>query len=288
MNVQPHNFRRPSRLAPDLEARLQAWLKNACKLAPQLWSKHLPCNVELSLESVEAWRASDALSQIPETAIGFRLAINADQLKSLIILPRPFALALVGGAMGETVPEGADRELTAVEDSLSEFLAHHLLVTVIQETWLGSEPIRANLSGRENNPRWTRLFPIDSNVVVLTIAVQGPFGKHSWMWVLSQNEIQVLLGHVVAKKEPVANKGRAEVEKLVRHWTADLSVELGSVDMSIGQLANLKPGDVLILDQRVNEPLKALVEGREKFRVWPGQVRSRLGIQVVSVTTGEP
>src|SRR5207247_2529730 len=101
MNVQPHNFRRPSRLAIDLEQRLKAWLNNACKLAPQLWTKHLPCSVELALESVEGWRAPDALSQIPETALGFRLSINADQLKSLIILPRPFALSLVAGAMGE-------------------------------------------------------------------------------------------------------------------------------------------------------------------------------------------
>jgi len=96
------------------------------------------------------------------------------------------------------------------------------------------------------------------------------------------------LGHVVAKSEAVAHKGRAEVEKLVRNWTADLSVELGTVNMPLGQVANLRPGDVLILDQRVNEPLKATVEGREKFRVWPGQIRSRLGIQVESVKTGEP
>jgi len=50
------------------------------------------------------------------------------------------------------------------------------------------------------------------------------------------------------KSEAVTHKGRAEVESSFV-WTADLSVELGTVKHAAWQLANLRPGDVLILDQ---------------------------------------
>jgi len=94
-----------------LEERLHAWLKNACKLARNSGASTCHAPSELELESIEAWRTPDALSQVPETAVGFALQ-SCESLTSLIVLPRPLALALVGGAMEKRV-RGADRELTA-------------------------------------------------------------------------------------------------------------------------------------------------------------------------------
>ena len=43
---------------------------------------------------------------------------------------------------------------------------------------------------------------------------------------------------------------------------------------------NLRPGDVLILDQRVNEPLWGEVATAVKFRGWPGRVGRRQAVQI--------
>jgi flagellar motor switch protein FliM len=45
-------------------------------------------------------------------------------------------------------------------------------------------------------------------------------------------------------------------------------------------LTQLKAGDVLVLRQKVNQPLDGLVSGARKFRVWPGVIGSRAAVLI--------
>ena len=62
-----------------------------------------------------------------------------------------------------------------------------------------------------------------------------------------------------------------------------VSVTLGSVQVHVSDLADLRSGDLVKLDQQVSEPLIACVAGEEKYRVWPGRVGSRKAIQIDSL-----
>ncbi len=74
-----------------------------------------------------------------------------------------------------------------------------------------------------------------------------------------------------------------KLEALVRELPIEVTVDLGMVELPIAQLARLTPGDLLILNQRVSEPLIARVDSRPKFRGWPGRVGSRQSLQIESL-----
>jgi len=54
----------------------------------------------------------------------------------------------------------------------------------------------------------------------------------------------------------------------------------GTAKITLSEMARLKPGDLLVLRQKVSEPLAAEVAGAPKFRVWPGAVGSRAAVQI--------
>jgi flagellar motor switch protein FliM len=77
---------------------------------------------------------------------------------------------------------------------------------------------------------------------------------------------------------------REQIESLVREMEVEMTVVLGRVDLSMRDLTALATGDVLVFDQKVNEPLEGLVAGTPKFRVWPGVIGDRAAIVVDTIT----
>jgi flagellar motor switch protein FliM len=60
-------------------------------------------------------------------------------------------------------------------------------------------------------------------------------------------------------------------------------VNLGKASLSIRELLDLKPGSVIVLDRRVDEQMEVYVNNRPKFKVRPGYVNNKMGVQIASI-----
>ncbi len=285
---QPYNFAKPGRLTAEVEQRVVGWLRAAASLAAKKVAKHLPFPLEAPFRSLEVHRPAEALAALPDAAVGYGMSLNSEAPSALVALPRALALALIGGMLGDTpaaLPE--DRELTVVELELAQFFVQDVLVTSLQETWPAAETIPIRLRRREPHPKWTRVFPPDDNTVVCSFAVQGPFGESGWHVLLSQKQLmaQLALGMPGAEKVKSAAPPLPEPQKLrllAEELPVDVSVILGTVELSLAELARLSVGDVVMLNQRVSEPLPAYVSDEKRFKAWPGRVGMRQAVELDS------
>ena len=203
------------------------------------------------------------------------------------MLPRPLALALVNVALGDTsqiLP--VDRETTAVEDAICEYLIQRLLLSLLQETWPGAEPLHLSLGQKESHPKWLRIFSANENLVLATFVIAGAFGEHEWHWIVPQKGLLELLGTTSNASQPLPQQAdsQARLRAIVCELPVEISVILGAAELSLSQLAGLRAGDVVLLNQRVTDPLPALVAGEQKYRVWPGRAGSRRAVQIESLT----
>lgn len=286
MTHKPYNFRKPDRLAGTLEQRLTAWLRAAGQLASEKGTRLLPFRVEMALRGIEIAPPIEALSRLSEGLLGYRLAFVGELPDMLFVWPRPLALALVEGMLGETpatLPE--DRELSAVELSLCEYLMQSLPAAVLQETWTGRTPLGLTVGEREPSPRWTRLFVKAEQVLQCTFTLRGSFGEQDWHWLAPYKSLHELVNRA-GDDDPALMQQDAprKLETLVRELPVEVTVDLGMVELPLSQLAGLAPGDLLILNQRVSEPLNVRVDKRTKFRGWPGRVGSRQSLQIESLS----
>jgi flagellar motor switch protein FliM len=284
MRPEPYDFRNPARRAGERERRLDQWLAATAKASVLPWGKLLSYPATLEAGRREEALPEEWFSCLPESTLGLRVRIGDQKLVSLLVLPRTLALALLDGLLGETVAGlPADVPLSPVEESLLGHLSEVLLLRPLRETWLGPKPIALRAGGQEFNLRTTRLFPAEP-IFVCTFKVTGPFGELDWCWILPRGDwLSAILAPPTRSAEAAE---RDRVEKLVRDFSVDLSVRLGSAEVSLSQLAALAPGDLVLLDQPAGEPLTAMVADVPKFRVRPGVAGQRLAIQIESRLEG--
>jgi flagellar motor switch protein FliM len=69
---------------------------------------------------------------------------------------------------------------------------------------------------------------------------------------------------------------RAQVKRAL----VEVTSELGSIDVSVGELLALKPGDVLRLDRSQSDPLLVFVEAVPKFLARPLHRKGCFALQI--------
>ena len=115
MKIEPYDFRKPGRKTGAGEQRLDRWLRDFCTLAADQWARHLAFRTEVTLQGLEVVRSDTALDRLPHPAVAYRVAAGDAATPTLFVLPRPLALTLIAGLLGEASPAlSDDRELTIV------------------------------------------------------------------------------------------------------------------------------------------------------------------------------
>jgi flagellar motor switch protein FliM len=286
MKVEPYDFRRPARLAGPLQQRLGDWMRNFCTLALARWRQEIPIDLAVNLAEIVTARTITTLGGLNENHTGYALSL-ADGVPTLLVFPRPLLLSLALGMLGDACAETpSDRDLTAVEESLTEYLLQQT-IPVFAETWPGAEPLAVRLGSKELRPRYTRMFGAETDLITCSFVVRGPFGEQTWQWLVPQSLIHKQFGQgMTADPGRKVVSAAAQGESLVRQLPVELAVVLGQAELSVHSLAQLRVGDLLVLDRRISECLVASVSGRSVFRVWPGRRGPRQAVRIENATEG--
>ncbi len=185
--------------------------------------------------------------------------------------------------MGE-VPTAlpAERTPTELETSLVPHLIGTLFVGPLVRNWPGADaPTLAVGTLAEPAAVW----PAGSERTLLaSFTVSTPFGDQPAFLLLTRTGRWEQLAKSNAPLAVAPPAPREQIESLVRAMPVEVSVVLGTADLSMSDLAGLTAGDVVVFDQKVNQPLDGLVAGARKFRVWPGVVGDRAAVVVDAVT----
>jgi flagellar motor switch protein FliM len=276
---QKYDFRQPRRLADDIEHLLASWQSGVAPLVTDRWSQQLGCDVAWQVQPLETLRSSDVSQGISETALATEILLGDPPETMWIVLARPLGLALVSCMLGEqldALPE--DRPLTDVEASLME-LAIQEFAEALLDGQPDPQPLRCDYSGPRRPSDLTRVFSPQEPLTVVRFQLNGSFGDGSLLWLLSQAATLQFVARVSEGR--LANRrSSSELEEIVRKIPLQIVVRLGRANLHVSELMNLRPGDVLILDQRVNEPLWGEVATAVKFRGWPGRVGKRQALQI--------
>ena len=278
MSERPFDFRKPP---PDeLIRKAGAWLAESSRLAAPIWAKLLPFKTEIVTGPPEVIPAGLALPRFGTSVAG--LTINVDPFDTLLsAFPRRLLLAILAGLMNESPTAlPADRELTNLESTLCEYFVRELLIPPLQVAWPLPEPLRLSAGPRGLVGQLWRL-PATEPLLVSEFTLKTPFGDHGFHLLLPKSEwLEALATPVAARVQSQSPTNRRLIETLVGEMNVDLAVVLGTADLTLFDLVRLRTGDLVMLNQKVDDPLEATVGGTKKFRVWPGARGSRQAVQV--------
>jgi flagellar motor switch protein FliM len=281
MTIQPHDFSRPPSLHPETRAKLAQWLTRAnTQLAEVIAGFSL--QVEIQLEDCStAWPFS-TFQEWSEKALAYNVKLPDVSATSIIAIPNPLAQVLIGTLLGEQPTEWPEeRDLTAGEESVGEFIVSRIVSNMI-DAWPGDERIDVQVDAREPNLRRTKTFKFKEPLIVCRSTMTTPIGSAQWCWMLPHEFLTKLFGAVRASAPESTVSARQQLESLAREMTTQVTIRLGGVQLSPPQLAELRVGDLVVLNQKTGDPLRAMVSGKPRYLGWPGRVGSRQAFEIAS------
>lgn len=277
--MSAYDFRKPRRLADDVERELLGWAGAVAALVADRWDQQLGIRVRWQPKPPMAASRAEMVKRIGEAYACYGMRLDKEDGAVWMAMPRRLAIGLIAATLGEELTElPGDRKLTDVEESVME-LAWHEFSRVAMEAQTHSPRLACELRGPRRVQELVQAFPEQEPVTVLEFDLETPFGTESLLWLFSQQTILRYLSHAGECRQRLAGDSPS-LETTVAQIGMEMVVRLGGAKLHVADLLNLQPGDVIVLDQRVSEPLAVEVAKSIRFRGWPGRLGTRQALQI--------
>ncbi len=276
---QTFDFSRPKQLADDVQQRLEGWANALATQMTHRWADQVGGPLAWQPAGLKTAVPAEFLEQLPPTTQWFELRLDGEHTTWIALPPLTLQL-LVTAALGEMPDELPDeRSLTIVEMSLVDWYVTELSA-VIQASQPCDPPMSCQDATRQDADQLARKFADAEPVVVVGFNVAGPFGEVPLYWLLTQDTVFALMARCSDARAAGSSDDPKPFEPLAKKIPMPVVVRLGSATVHVSDLLALRPGDIIVLDQRVHEPLSVEVAGVAKYTAWPGRVGKRQAVRL--------
>lgn len=187
---------------------------------------------------------------------------------------------------GEGKSEEPERGFTDLELAVAEKILRKLVAS-LQVAWKRLLPLDMQIDAVLTNLGLVREIPMQQLCALIQVDVQYGEAQGAVRLCLPYSFLEpVVAGYNSqggrALKEGGASLCADAMHRHLRQIEVFFSVVLGEKELELTDFVNLKPGDVLSLEQEVKEPLLVKVGGQPKFLAQIGLLGSYKAAQVVS------
>ena len=201
----------------------------------------------------------------------------------LVVMERALAMAVVMQVLGEPVDEmPQDRPLSVIEHSLCEMWFSQF-ATSMGDSWPQKDPLIFKLGDLDLRPHRSRLHEPKESMLFATIELETGGQQRELFCLLPLSDIESLLHTTGSHGLPLSKSSEIAMQQRAHDLPVAVTVALGSAYLRVSELANLVEGDVIVLDQRISEPLPLKVAEKTKFFGWLGRKGNRQAFKVSEV-----
>jgi flagellar motor switch protein FliM len=250
--------------------------------------------VDITTVSMDTIKFGNFMRSLPVPSSIHIIRVEPLRGNSLVIVETKLVFALIDsffGGKGEGTMKVEGREFTAIEQRMLHKVVH-AAIKDLSNAWEPVYHLDFTYVRSEMNPQFAGIIPNEDVIVVVQFDVE--------MDEMSGN-IMVCIPYMLI--EPIRDKLYASFhseEKAVvdRDWVnrlkdelmgvyVDLEVELGRAKISPRELSSLKPGNIIVLEKDMNDPLVVRVQTLPKFYARPGKVKENLAVDITATIEKE-
>jgi flagellar motor switch protein FliM len=287
--ISVYDFRRPNRISKDQLRFLEVLHEAFVARFTGVFSGYLRTMVEMEILSVEQLTYGEWVQSLPESTCVFPFSMEPLQGSGAVETNPALGLSLVDrllGGPGAAVDES--RDLTPLETGILARIVEQKLKG-LADIWSDMVAFTPKIEGFEKQPNMLKLLPDPETVILITFEVktQTLNGTISVCYpfvalepALTRASAGAFGAHAI---RPVKiPDGPAWITKGLERGRVDVTANLGTGTVTVGEFIRLQPGDVIRLETRVDHPVKVIVGDRPMFHARAGQAGRNLAVQVVS------
>lgn len=285
--VRVYDFKRALRFSKDQIRSIYRIHENYARLLTTFFSAQLRTYVNISVASVDQLPYEEFIRSIPNMTILNVYSLSPLEGRIILEVNPNIAYAMMDRQLGgQGSGDYSVDNLTEIETLLISQLFEKSSPN-LKEAWSSIVDIDPVLEEFEINPQFLQL--VSPNETVVVVSLNTKIGEVSGM-------MNICIPHIVL--EPIIPKltahywmqtgakerdpeTYAKLTTLVQDVNVNATVILGRTVITLQQLLNLKLGDVITLDQSINESLTLEVNNEPKMYVQVGRRNKKLAVQVL-------
>lgn len=240
----------------------------------------------ISVNSTGPLKFSEFMNSLPLPSCLNILRLDPLRGAAVMVIESKLLYALVDSFFG-----GNDVPYTKIEGKdftqIEIKIARRVVLSAIddlEKAWEPVYPLKIGYSRTEINPQFVAVVPPSDVVIATTFDVE--LEKVS-------GTIKIVIPY--ATLEPIKSKLSVgfqseqlevdfiwinRIKEQIMQASANILVKLGEATISIQDLVDLEPGDIIQLDKDATLPLDVLVEGVPKFKGLPGLLKGNRAIKI--------
>lgn len=283
-----YNFKRPDKFSKDqlraLETIHEAFARN-CGL---LFTSFLRTNVEIDVVSVDQLTYNELVRSMPRPiSVGIiegqpfvgQMLLGISHEVTMCIIDR----MLGGTGSNRNKPKDlSDIESNMMQRTFGKVLKH------LSDSWKGIAPVRYNLKAFEESYHLIQITPPGEIVAAITLEVtignqDSGLISLCYPYPMLEHYIESLSSsHLFSTKDAEHDESEPTFEKelleKMHYANVPVAVLVGGTSMSVRQMLELKPNDVIRLDRLAGSDLLLCLNHKPKFFCQPGTLRQNMAV----------
>lgn len=280
----------------DLASQKVRWLENfdllneihdrfAGLLKTVLTSK-LRTHVEVDFISNEVYKYSDFIKDFPKPTAFLIFSMEPLSGAAMLVMTDNLVFSMIDclfGGSGTGLEQ--TRDFTLIEQRIIRKLSVDILNN-LEKAWEDVYGIRILIRKTETNPEFIRLYTPENLMMAAGFSVVGnEFSGNIYLCIpyFMLEPIKHRLSSISLQKSEAGLKQNEHLKESLKDSPVSVSVELGKSDQKIGDILNLKVGDVIWLNNGPHDPVAVLIEKILKFQGTPGVMNEKRAVQISSI-----
>lgn len=282
-----YNFRRPDKFSKDHLKVLQDIHKEFSRQLSLALTAYLRMHIEMDVVSADQLTYMEFINSMPTPATVGIVELNPLPGQILMYLSHEIVTSIIDRMFGGGgVAEASLRELTDIEESLVMKVLDRS-VKALQQAWSNIFPITGKIINIDNNA-YVQIANSTEIVALITIEIQAAskyFGLMSlcFPYPVLENLLDKLSSQHIFQGQGLAGTEEDRNNIIERLNITDVSanVTFGSAEIEMADFLELKEGDVVKLDNKIEDNLTLLLNGLKKFQVRPGSIKNKVCVKII-------
>lgn len=292
LEVRGYDFKRPERVAKDQMLALQTLHEAFARNFGASLSGFMRTIVEVRVATCEQMTYGEFIGALPNPT-SFNL-VQSDVLEGQMCLEispliiYPIIDRLLGGTNQDLfIPQ---RPMTPIEQRLiSNVITRGL--TSLGEAWDSVRPMKFSVVAQESNPQLVQIVPPNEVVMVIGLELRMGTRAGTMNLCIPYNVIEPVMDELSSQSWFAVNRNDAsravtqKIEKNLDQAGLEVAAVLAETTITLRDLAEMQPGDVIVTEQSKDIPSTIIVGGEPKYQAQIGQHRGKRAVRVLAKLT---
>ena len=267
--INKYDFKRPNKYSKDHLRTLYMIHDNYARILSNFLSAYLRTSIQTKIATVDQTTYEDFIVSISSPMLMTMFNIKPTDKAAFLIMNAGFLFPIIDLLFGGPgTNENSERELTDIEISVMRKL-NERLVQNLTYAWEGVYNIDPQIIALETNNQFSQYYSPSETTAVVTFTSEIA-GNESLIHIcLPYIALEPIISKLSAQTwfaNTSAGKGsdfRPKIIQMLNKTHMELTAVLGSTDISVREFLHLREGDVIPLDNVVNDNVELWVGERK-------------------------